>query len=378
MGSVRQMTDYFFYGTLCHAPLLKVVLGRAPVTQVATLPDYASHWAKDQIFPTLVSAPGQAAEGCLLPKVTAQEVARLAFYEAGYGFDAQQLLIKTAEGPRMASVYVPHRGLWQTGAPFNVDVWAARYGSVVTEAAHEVMAAMGTQTPQAVRARYPQILARAASRLRARDGAQITRRHRAAPGDVVVSDHRQPYAHFFAVEEDDLRFRRFDGTLSDEVTRAVFVSCDAATVLPNDPARDRVMLIEQFRMGPFARGDAQPWVIEMIAGRVDAFETPAECARREALEEAGLHLRDLLPIVGYYPSPGAKSEYLYAFIGLADLPESAAGLGGQDQEAEDIRAHVLAFDDLMRLIETGEVNTGPLIISALWLAANRDRLRTGG
>ncbi|MCB2157335.1 MAG: NUDIX domain-containing protein, partial [Rhodobacteraceae bacterium] len=46
--------------------------------------------------------------------------------------------------------------------------------------------------------------------------------------------------------------------------------------------RDRVLLIEQFRMGPYARGDAEPWLIEAIAGRVDPGETPEDAARREA------------------------------------------------------------------------------------------------
>ena len=63
------------------------------------------------------------------------------------------------------------------------------------------------------------------------------------------------------------------------------VSGDAVTVLPYDPKRDLVLVVEQIRAGPFARGDRQSWQIEAIAGRVDPFETPEQAARREAVEE---------------------------------------------------------------------------------------------
>jgi hypothetical protein len=69
------------------------------------------------------------------------------------------------------------------------------------------------------------------------------------------------------------------------------------------------------------------------------------------------------------------AEYLYSFVGLADLPDGSAGLGGLAEEHEDIRAHLLPFDDLMALVDSGEVQTAPLLVTIYWLAANRERLR---
>ncbi len=195
------------------------------------------------------------------------------------------------------------------------------------------------------------------------------------PGDVEVVRRRQPYARFFAVEEYDLSFRRFDGSMGEDVNRAVFISGDAVTVLPYDPVRDRVLLIEQFRVGPYARGDDQPWLLEAIAGRIDPGETPEQTARREAVEEAGLDLGELLAVGSYYPSPGAKAEYLYSYVALADLPDSAAGTFGLAEEAEDIRGHLIAFDRLMELVATGEIDNAPLLVSVLWLQRERERLR---
>ena len=193
----------------------------------------------------------------------------------------------------------------------------------------------------------------------------------------MIARERQPYARFFAVEEYDLRFRRFDGSLSDSVNRAAFVMGDAVTVLPYDPVRDRVLLVEQFRAGPFVRGDAECWSLEAIAGRIDPGEAPEDAARREAVEEAGLSLGALERVASYYPTPGAVTEYIYSYVALVDLPEGAAGVFGVEGEAEDIRGHLVGFDRLMALVASGEVNNAPLVMTALWLQRERGRLRAG-
>jgi nudix-type nucleoside diphosphatase (YffH/AdpP family) len=137
-------------------------------------------------------------------------------------------------------------------------------------------------------------------------------------------------------------------------------------------------LVEQFRYGPFLRGDPNPWSLEPIAGRIDPGESPEAAARREAAEEARLALGRLHLVGRYYPSPGAVTEWLVSYVAEADLPDGSAGLGGLATEAEDIRAHVIPFVRLMELIATGEAANGPLLVSALWLARLRDRRRVGG
>jgi len=175
--------------------------------------------------------------------------------------------------------------------------------------------------------------------------------------------------------EHDISVPRFDGGYSETVTRAAFISGDAISVLPYDPVRDRVMVVEQFRFGPHVRGDAAPWKIEAIAGRIDPGEQPRDAAHREAAEETGLVLNRLIDLPGYYPAPGAVDEFMYPFIGLADLPDSATGLGGLESEAEDIKSHLLGFENAMKMLAEGRGDTGPLVVSLLWLSLHRASLR---
>ena len=112
-----------------------------------------------------------------------------------------------------------------------------------------------------------------------------------------------------------------------------------------------------------------------MAGLVDAGEAPKETARREAVEEAGLALTDLRPMMQGYASPGYSTEFFHFFLGLCDLSAATGGLGGLPEESEDIRSHVISFDAAMALLDSGEVNQTPLAMMLLWLARYRSGLR---
>jgi len=314
----------------------------------------------------------------LVDELTDAARARLDFYEGGFGYALKPVSVQIEDETQLISAegYFPAPDRWPLGGPWSLADWASEWAEITVEAAKEVMAGFGQRAPEDSAKNFDMIRLRAASRVRARaEQTPTALRTDFGAGDVAVSDHRRPYSGFFALEEQTLSFRRYAGDMSDAVHRSAFIGGDAVIVLPYDPSRDRVMVIEQFRMGPHMRGDPYPWQLEPIAGRIDAGEAPEDSAHREAAEEAGLTIRSLLPISNHYPSPGADTEYFYCFLGLCDLPDEAAGLGGVTDEAEDIRSHVIAFDQLMDLVATGEAACGPLVLCALWLSLKRDALR---
>ena len=365
------MTDLVFYGTLCHGPLLAAVLGRDADVVAETLHDHEVLWSAQGAWPVIRSAPGAHAPVLRLRGATPEDLDRLRYYEGGFGYETRSFALPGGD----ALLFWPPEAEPAAG-PWDLAEWVRDWGAVAVTTARDMMALRGQRPADEVARRYGLMLVRGASRLRAEAPAPTQLRHHAGPEDLRIDRYRQPYANFFAIEEYDLAYRRFDGRMSPQINRAVFVSGDAVTVLPYDARRDRVLLIEQFRAGPMGRGDGQPWLLEAIAGRIDADETPEEAARREAVEEAGLTLGALERVGSYYPTPGAKSEYLYSYIALCDLPDGCAGVFGVAGEAEDIRGHLVDFEGFMALVASGEVDNAPLLVSALWLQRERARLRS--
>ncbi|MCC1492280.1 NUDIX domain-containing protein [Cognatishimia sp. F0-27] len=371
--------DMFFYGTLRHVPLLELVLGR-PRAEIALtevdLPDHAVHWVAEQPFPMILERPGAVAKGVVLRDPTPEDVARLNFYEGGFCYDLRPLTVHAPDGETLsAEVYFPYDGVWEPGAPFDLANWETLWGEITVETAREVMARFETQSAGDVAAILPFIRARAWGRVMGRQGAPCSLRRDPGPGSVEILEEFTGYQGFFRLRALALRHRRFDGEWTDPMSREIFGAFDASLVLPYDPASDRVLLIEQLRFGPIQRADPMPWVLEPIAGLVDAGEDPAETARREAQEEARLSLYDLRFMTRAYASPGYSSEFFHFYLGLADLEQYEPGIAGLSDEHEDIRSHVLSFDAAMALVDSGEINAAPLAMMLLWLARHREQLR---
>ncbi|RMD61767.1 MAG: NUDIX domain-containing protein [Alphaproteobacteria bacterium] len=190
---------------------------------------------------------------------------------------------------------------------------------------------------------------------------------------VKIIERTSPYRGYFRVDRYRLCHRRFDGGWSGEMSRECFERGHAAAVLPYDPVRDAVVLVEQFRIGAFAAG-MDPWLIEIVAGIIEPGESAHEVARREAMEEAGCRVEALIPIAKVLVSPGVMSETVQLFCGRTD----SAGLGGYHgvaDEHEDIRAFVVPADEALAYLAAGRIVNATALIALQWLALNRPRLR---
>lgn len=191
--------------------------------------------------------------------------------------------------------------------------------------------------------------------------------------DVEVLQRETCFKGFYRLDRLLLRHRQFAGGMGPQLRRELFVRHDAVCVLPYDPQRDSVVLIEQFRVGALEKS-ANPWLIELVAGLIDKDEEPEEVARREAIEEANLTLGALWPITTYFPSPGGSDESVHLYVGRCDS-EGAGGVHGLAEEGEDIRVHVWPLEDALQAVKDGRINNAASIIALQWLALNRAEVR---
>ncbi|MGI3164777.1 NUDIX domain-containing protein [Pseudooceanicola sp. 200-1SW] len=367
----------FLYGPLCLPVMMQIVAGTRPAEAAARLEGYRAAPRESDDWPVLVQDPGTATQGIVLRDLADEVAARIAHYADAYGLVPAEVVVEVDGAPLRARAFRPEHSA-QPVAPgrWSLEDWAGQVGEEACHTAHEVMKLRGRFQGSDLRFRLGQIRARAAARVAAE---RYPARHDlgCGPTDPWVQElHQQDdHAGYFIARTFELRHQTFAGGPSQPIRREVFLAPDAAIVLPYDPRRDRVLLVEQFRMGPYGRGEALPWMLEPVAGRVDPGETPEACARREAREEAGLELEALHHVSSSYPSPGCLSEFHHCYIGLCDLPETGLGAGGLDEEAEDIRTHVLSFERAMELVSSGEARNAPLVLTLLWLATRRSELR---
>ena len=192
--------------------------------------------------------------------------------------------------------------------------------------------------------------------------------------DVRVLACDTVFQGYFRIDRYRLQHRRHDGGWTEELTREVFERGHAVGVLPYDPLRDEVVLIEQFRVGAHAAGWA-PWQLEVVAGIIDEGETAEDVARRESLEEAGLTLLELAPISDFLVSQGAVSETVRLFCGRVDAT-GAGGIHGLEHEGEDIKVVVVPFAELPALLAANKVTNATGLVALQWLLLNRDALRS--
>lgn len=190
---------------------------------------------------------------------------------------------------------------------------------------------------------------------------------------VNIVDQTACYEGFFRIERYRLRHRLYSGEWSREIEREVFERGHAAAVLPYDPGLDLVVLIEQFRIGALGTpGD--PWLLEIVAGITEPGETPEAVVRREAIEESGCPIHEVVPICDYFVSPGGTSESISLFCGRVDASQ-AGGTHGLKEEEEDIRVVVMSAQEAFAQVRSGAIRSAAPIIALQWLMLNHDAMR---
>ena len=140
-------------------------------------------------------------------------------------------------------------------------------------------------------------------------------------------------------------------------------------MLPIDRKSGTVLLVRQFRWPVFEAGYRQ-LLIETIAGKLDD-DTPEDCVTREAMEEAGVTIRDPKLVFHTFMSPGAVKERLFLFIAGYDAATARQETGGIRAEGKDIETLEIPLAQAMAMIASGEIADAKTVMLLQYAALNR-------
>jgi ADP-ribose pyrophosphatase len=177
---------------------------------------------------------------------------------------------------------------------------------------------------------------------------------------------------YFRMNRYRLRHTSFRGGWCNEMVRERIERLAAVSVLLHDPTLDRLVFVEQFRVGLMGTVDP-PWSLETVSGFCDReHELPEQVARREVIEETGCSLHALTHIGEFFVSPGMSVERINLYCGWVDAA-NAGGVYGLSHEGEEMRVVTLSREEAHKEL-FGRLNSTSVIIALQWLEANRDAL----
>ena len=148
-----------------------------------------------------------------------------------------------------------------------------------------------------------------------------------------ILSNKNIYSGFFKMNEITIKYKKYDGSWSNSINRELFGGAQVSAVLPYDPIKKEIVLIQQFRPGTIAKNLGN-YLDEIVAGIIDPGEDPQTTAKRECLEETGCEVKKLLPIQGYFPAPGSSESFYYLFLAEIDtfVGERIRGLKTENED----------------------------------------------
>jgi ADP-ribose pyrophosphatase len=136
--------------------------------------------------------------------------------------------------------------------------------------------------------------------------------------------------------------------------REVVTHPGSVVVLPVLPD-GRILLIQQYRHA------TRQYLWELVAGRIDAGETPREAAARELIEETGYRATKFRIFLDIFPTPGFLEERMFIL-----LAEGLRAGEAQPEEDEKIVSRAYNRKQLEEMIRNGKLRDAKSIAGILY------------
>ncbi len=192
------------------------------------------------------------------------------------------------------------------------------------------------------------------------------------PNIVEIISTKDEYKRFFfRIVEAKLKHERYDGTMTEELTRLNLDRGDSAAALMHDPENDTLIFTEQFRYPTYEKGPG--WLLEIPAGTIEAGEDadPTRTLSREIMEEIGYSVSKFKKLCTFYVSPGGTSERIHLYYAQTSTKDKVGKGGGVLKEGEDIRILSIKVNEALKMIDDGRLQDAKSIIALQWLQLHR-------
>ena len=179
-----------------------------------------------------------------------------------------------------------------------------------------------------------------------------------------IINKKNLYSGFFSLNKYEFTHEKHNGEWTDIVGREIFSGATVSTLLPYDPIKKEIILIQQFRAGVLSRGE-ENYFYEIAAGIIDQGENPEDTAIRECYEETGCEVKKIHPIQSYFPAPGSSEEYYYLYLGEVEA-FTGERIKGVADENEDILVKSFKIEDVRQMLKEKKIKNGLTLVALQW------------
>jgi|WetSurMetagenome_2_1015567.scaffolds.fasta_scaffold65636_3 nudix-type nucleoside diphosphatase (YffH/AdpP family) len=193
-------------------------------------------------------------------------------------------------------------------------------------------------------------------------------------GEVkVLSEEILAETKTVALINRSVQYQRFDGTMCNVQKWNAIKRLGGSTVLIYNKETDKLLLVEQVRpailtpsmLGMDVERPDNCRTLELLAGGFGK-DDPYQCARREAMEEAGIKLYYMEIVAEFYLSPGISNERIHLFYAPITNENIVGKGGGLPEENEDIRCHWVEPEEAEGMALFGQIMDAKTIVGILW------------
>ena len=179
-----------------------------------------------------------------------------------------------------------------------------------------------------------------------------------------IINKKNLYSGFFSLNKYEFTHKKHDGEWTSTVGREIFSGAHVSTLLPYDPIKKEIILIQQFRAGVLSRYD-EDYLLEIVAGIIDEGENPEKTAIRECFEETGCEVKKINPIQSYFPAPGSSESYYHLYLGEIQAFDGER-IKGLEKENEDILVKSFKIDEVRQMLKEKKITNGLTLIALQW------------